>query len=266
MCAGKAAERGLLLCTSGHRAGMSEGSQKKPDPARPARRRCFINTVSTMCLATYGRFQRGVATVGFGGFKSSYSSAAAGVMPPRVFRGRWLSSVATSRRRSGPWALRFVPFGKYWRNSPVRVLVRPALPGRVGVAEGWPCRSRRRPHGGGPSRCPGPRSASGAGAPTVPHDGHDSSSDVSEDGKPESGQDQYRGEHERLPAGQSTYKCFHRAVAMPRWVPAVYPAAMDAIALERPLLLQPRMDLQRCRDGPRRPRIRGRLVVYGPLP
>ena len=61
--------------------------------------------------------------------------ACAGVMPPRVLRGRSLSSVATSRSRWGECTDRSVPLGKCWRSKPVRVLVGPPLPRAVRVAE-----------------------------------------------------------------------------------------------------------------------------------
>jgi len=50
--------------------------------------------------------------VGFSGSNSSRSMAWAGVMPPRVFRGRALSSVATSSSRSGECTERSVPLGR----------------------------------------------------------------------------------------------------------------------------------------------------------
>src|SRR5882724_10341861 len=47
------------------------------------------------------------------------SSASAGVRQPRVFRGLVLSARATAARVSALWTLRSVPFGKYWRSSPL---------------------------------------------------------------------------------------------------------------------------------------------------
>jgi hypothetical protein len=56
--------------------------------------------------------------MGLSGSNSSRCMAFAGVMPPSVLRGRALSSVATSRSRSGEWTFRSVPLGKYWRSNP----------------------------------------------------------------------------------------------------------------------------------------------------
>lgn len=47
------------------------------------------------------RIQVVVATMGFSGSDSSRCMACAGVIPPSVLRGRWLSSVATSSSLSG---------------------------------------------------------------------------------------------------------------------------------------------------------------------
>ena len=51
--------------------------------------------------------------------RSAPSSASAGVLQPRVFRGRALRAAATAARSSALCALRSVPFGKYWRSSPL---------------------------------------------------------------------------------------------------------------------------------------------------
>jgi hypothetical protein len=42
-----------------------------------------------------------------------------GVFQPRVFRGLLLRAIATAARSSALCALRSVPFGKYWRSSPL---------------------------------------------------------------------------------------------------------------------------------------------------
>src|SRR5665647_915190 len=64
------------------------------------------------------RIQAVVATMGSLGSNSRHCMAWAGVIPPSVLRGRALSSVATSSRRSGVCTDRSVPLGKYWRNNP----------------------------------------------------------------------------------------------------------------------------------------------------
>ena len=70
-------------------------------------------------LAVRGwRIQAVVATMGFSGSDSSRCIAWAGVIPPMVLRGRSLSSLATSRSRSGEWIDRSVPFGKYCLSRP----------------------------------------------------------------------------------------------------------------------------------------------------
>src|SRR4051812_24156633 len=43
----------------------------------------------------------------------------AGVLQPRVFRGLLLRAIATAAGSSALCALRSVPFGKYWRSSPL---------------------------------------------------------------------------------------------------------------------------------------------------
>jgi hypothetical protein len=56
--------------------------------------------------------------MGLSGSNSRRCMVFAGVIPPSVLRGRALSSVATSSRRSGEWTDRSVPLAKYWRNNP----------------------------------------------------------------------------------------------------------------------------------------------------
>jgi hypothetical protein len=50
---------------------------------------------------------------------SNWSSASAGVFQASVFRGRELSAAATAAISSLLCVLRSVPFGKYWRSSPL---------------------------------------------------------------------------------------------------------------------------------------------------
>jgi len=64
------------------------------------------------------RIQAVVATMGDSGSNSRRCMACAGVIQPSVLRGRSLSSVATSRSRSGECSERSVPLGKYWRSKP----------------------------------------------------------------------------------------------------------------------------------------------------
>ena len=104
---------------------MPSTTATTPTATRPTARRADLRPKT-------GRSQAVVATDGFGGFESSSSRAAAGVIPPRVLRGRWLSSVATAMRRSALWALRLVPFGKYWRSSPFVFSLLPRCQGECG--------------------------------------------------------------------------------------------------------------------------------------
>lgn len=59
----------------------------------------------------------------------------AGVSQSRALRGRPLSSSAIAARASMSWALWSVRLGRYWRRSPLTLLVRSALPGRGRLAE-----------------------------------------------------------------------------------------------------------------------------------
>src|SRR5277367_4166803 len=52
-------------------------------------------------------------------YASHRSSASAGVLNPRVFRGLALRVAATAASVSALCALRSVPFGKYWRSNPL---------------------------------------------------------------------------------------------------------------------------------------------------
>jgi transposase InsO family protein len=52
-------------------------------------------------------------------YASHWSSASAGVLNPRVFRGLALRVAATAASVSALCALRSVPFGKYWRSNPL---------------------------------------------------------------------------------------------------------------------------------------------------
>src|SRR5690606_20551696 len=47
------------------------------------------------------------------------ASVAAGVCQPSVLRGRVFNSSATAASSSASWRRRSVPFGKYWRSSPL---------------------------------------------------------------------------------------------------------------------------------------------------
>src|SRR3954454_2589977 len=51
--------------------------------------------------------------------RRNWSRASAGVLQPRVFRGLLLRAIATAARSSALCTLRSVPFGKYWRSSPL---------------------------------------------------------------------------------------------------------------------------------------------------
>src|SRR5665811_1961662 len=78
------------------------------------------------------RIQAVVATMGLSGSNSRRCMAIAGVIPPRVFRGLPLSSVATSSSRAGEWTDRSVPLGKYWRNNPFVFSLDPRCHGECG--------------------------------------------------------------------------------------------------------------------------------------
>ena len=92
------------------------------------------------------------------------SRTSAGVRHPSVLRGRLLSASATAARSSALWRARSVPLGKYCRSSPLVFSLVPRCQGLCG-SQKYTCRpvsilSWRA----GPSRRPGPRSASGAAA------------------------------------------------------------------------------------------------------
>ena len=65
------------------------------------------------------RFKGVVATLPCWPECSRSSRASAGVLQPRVLRGRLLRAVATAVRSPVLWLLRLVPLGKYWRSRPL---------------------------------------------------------------------------------------------------------------------------------------------------
>src|SRR5271154_1135633 len=66
-----------------------------------------------------GRIQVVVATEPLLTDRVSWSNASAGVFQSSVFRGRELRAAATAEISSALCKLRSVPFGKYWRSSPL---------------------------------------------------------------------------------------------------------------------------------------------------
>ena len=66
-----------------------------------------------------GRIQVVVATRCVFAHSISLSSASAGVFQSSVLRGLWLRAAATAAISSALCMLRSVPFGKYWRKSPL---------------------------------------------------------------------------------------------------------------------------------------------------
>ena len=66
-----------------------------------------------------GRVQSVDATPACWSERRCSSNASAGVRQSRIFRGRELSSAATASRSPLVHLERSVPFGKYWRNSPL---------------------------------------------------------------------------------------------------------------------------------------------------
>src|SRR5215210_5356158 len=68
---------------------------------------------------SHGRIQAVVATWPVSVDRRNPSSASAGVFQPRVLRGLLLRAIATAARSSALCTLRSVPFGKYWRSSPL---------------------------------------------------------------------------------------------------------------------------------------------------
>src|SRR3954447_20957408 len=66
-----------------------------------------------------GWIQAVVATQSLLAARSNWSSASAGVLQSSVFRGLALRAIATAVRSSALCTLRSVPFGKYWRSSPL---------------------------------------------------------------------------------------------------------------------------------------------------
>jgi len=109
--------------------------------------------VAAECAGTVpgeeGRIQAVVATTGDSGSNSRRCIACAGVMPPRVLRGRSLSSAATACSRSGECTDSSVPLGKYWRSNPFDA---PMFVKRRRVRRGVGLRSRFVGRGGGPVR------------------------------------------------------------------------------------------------------------------
>jgi hypothetical protein len=66
---------------------------------------------------------------------NSSSSASAGVFHPSVLRGLPLSVTATAWRSSALQRDRSVPFGKYWRSSPLVFSFVPRCQGECGSAK-----------------------------------------------------------------------------------------------------------------------------------
>lgn len=60
------------------------------------------------------------------------SKASAGVRHPSAFLGRAFNAAATAASASGLWALRSVPFGKYWRSRPLVFSFEPRCQGLRG--------------------------------------------------------------------------------------------------------------------------------------
>jgi IS30 family transposase len=58
-----------------------------------------------------------------------------GAFQPKVLRGRLFRRSATARRTSGPWSLRLVPLGKYWRSRPLVFSFVPRCQGLAGWAK-----------------------------------------------------------------------------------------------------------------------------------
>ena len=71
------------------------------------------------CVGCHGRIQSVVATVLVLTHRRYWSKASAGVFQSSAFRGLMLSVRATASISSALWALRSVPFGKYWRSRPL---------------------------------------------------------------------------------------------------------------------------------------------------
>src|SRR3954471_3629475 len=96
------------------------------DPAhvRPERRALhnepqLDDTIKPPYSAGTGWIQVVVATRPMWVVRRNWSRASAGVLQPRVFRGLLLRAIATAARSSALCTLRSVPFGKYWRSSPL---------------------------------------------------------------------------------------------------------------------------------------------------
>ena len=79
-----------------------------------------------------GRIQTVVATASVWLDFRKASRASAGVFQPSVLRGRALRAIATAAMSSSSWALRSVPFGKYWRSSPLVFSLVPRCQGLCG--------------------------------------------------------------------------------------------------------------------------------------
>lgn len=114
----------ILLDLPAHRRLVHEGRARRfpghgcPDDGGLASRQSR-RLASPLRPGQPGRSQPTVATGSRSAAASASSSASAGVLHPRVRRGRPLRAAATASSSSGPCWLRSVPFGKYWRKRPL---------------------------------------------------------------------------------------------------------------------------------------------------
>jgi hypothetical protein len=97
-------------------------------PDRPLHHVITAKRDSVTRFATWA--QGSLATVTCGGCESSRLRTWAGLSKSQRFRGLLLSSAATSAKYSAECTDRSVPWGKYWRSSPLMLLVGSAPPPR----------------------------------------------------------------------------------------------------------------------------------------
>ena len=81
---------------------LGDPARRHPKPRQPI-------------LSQHGQFRTSLDVADI----SNWSSASAGVFQASVFRGLALRAAATAAMSSALCMLRSVPFGKYWRSSPL---------------------------------------------------------------------------------------------------------------------------------------------------
>src|SRR5204863_5701054 len=95
--------RGMVLLSHQEmQSDLGDPARRHPKPRQPI-------------LRQHGQFRMSLDVADI----SNWSSASAGVFQASVFRGLALRAAATAAMSSALCMLRSVPFGKYWRSSPL---------------------------------------------------------------------------------------------------------------------------------------------------